>query len=229
MRIGGFLPFSMIDYPGKLAAVVFTQGCNFRCPFCHNPSLLDASLPGRVSEQEIFAFLSRRRGLLEGVVVTGGEPTIQTDLPEFMGRVKALGFLIKLDTNGSHPEMLERILQGGWVDFVEMDLKAPWDRYFAAAGVAVDAERLQRSLAILRSSGISFGLRTTAVEPLHSDGDLLRIGREARGAASYALQEFRNGTLVCPEFAKKARAFPRKALEHWAHRLSGEGIPAFVR
>ena len=137
MRIGGYVPCSLGDYPGRIAAVVFTQGCNWRCPWCHNPALVypeqfTASLP----EDDVFARLAARRARLDGVVVTGGEPTLQPDLPVFLGRVKALGFLVKLDTNGSRPRVVRELLAAGLVDFVAMDVKAPFARYDDVTQVA---------------------------------------------------------------------------------------------
>lgn len=162
IRIGGFQPVSLVDFPGRVASVVFFQGCSFRCPWCHNPSLVQPHLFGEtIPEEVILERLERRRGKIGGVVVTGGEPTLQTGLDDFLHRLRDLGFATKLDTNGAQPEALQRILSEGLVDFVAMDLKAPWGRYDEACGVAVDLEAVQASLSILRASGIPHHLRTT--------------------------------------------------------------------
>jgi pyruvate formate lyase activating enzyme len=135
MKIGGLQKFSLLDYPGKISAVVFTQGCNFRCPYCHNPELVD---PERfqecIPEDEIFAFLETRRGKLEAVTVTGGEPTIQNGLSSFVRRIKDMGFMVKLDTNGSRPEVLEELIRHKLIDYIAMDIKAPLEKYEAVTG-----------------------------------------------------------------------------------------------
>lgn len=162
MRIGGYEPSSLVDFPGHVAAVVFTQGCNFRCPWCHNRALVEPEEFGTtISVEFVMDHLQRRRGKLSGVVVSGGEPTLQPDLAAFLEGVRTLGYPTKLDTNGSDPDALERLLSRGLVDFVAMDLKAPWERYDEACGVRVDRIRLKRSLAILRGSGVAHHLRTT--------------------------------------------------------------------
>jgi len=162
MRIGGFVPCSLSDFPGCLAAVVFTQGCNWRCPWCHNPDLV---YPERfappLAEAEVLARLAARRGKLDGVVVTGGEPTLQPDLADFLRQLKTLGFLVKLDTNGSRPHIVRSLLEAQLVDFVAMDLKAPLARYAEAAGVPVDTAALEETVALLRAAGIPHQLRTT--------------------------------------------------------------------
>lgn len=162
IRIGGFQPVTLVDFPGRVASAVFLQGCGFRCPWCHNPSLV---LPGRfgetIPEATVMERLERRRGKIGGVVVTGGEPTLQPGLPGFLRRLRALGFATKLDTNGSGPDALERILSEGLADFVAIDLKAPWERYAEACGVAVDLDAVRASLALVRRSGVPHLLRTT--------------------------------------------------------------------
>jgi pyruvate formate lyase activating enzyme len=162
MKIGGYVPCSLSDYPGRLAAVVFTQGCNWRCPWCHNPALVyPERFTAPLAEETVFARLAARRAKLDGVVVTGGEPTLQPDLAAFLGRVKALGFLVKLDTNGSRPRIVRELLSAGLLDFVAMDVKAPWPRYAEAAGAAVEAETLAETIALVRGSGVEHQLRTT--------------------------------------------------------------------
>jgi len=190
MRIGGYVPCSLGDYPGRIAAVVFTQGCNWRCPWCHNPALVypeqfTASLP----EDDVFARLAARRARLDGVVVTGGEPTLQPDLPVFLGRVKALGFLVKLDTNGSRPRVVRELLAAGLVDFVAMDVKAPWPRYAEAAGVPVAAETLAETIALVRGSGVEHQLRTTRRPGMGAE-DEPAIREIARGSP-HVWQEWR--------------------------------------
>lgn len=197
MRIGGYEPSSLVDFPGHVAAVVFTQGCNFRCPWCHNRALVEPKEFGPILSVEfVMDHLERRRGKLSGVVVSGGEPTLQPDLADFLEGVRALGYPTKLDTNGSDPEALERLLARGLVDFVAMDLKAPWERYDEACGGRVDRIRLERSLAILRGSGVEHHLRTTDWAGFAPD-ERAAIERIAQGSA-LRWQTFRRPEVRAP-------------------------------
>jgi pyruvate formate lyase activating enzyme len=161
MRIGGFVKSSLIDFPGKVAAVIFTQGCNFRCPYCHNPHLVyPERFTAPLNFDDILEFLKKRRGLLDGVVFCGGEPTIQEDLPEAILKVRALGFAVKLDTNGSDPEMLAEILP--YLDYVAMDIKAPFGPdYSRACGTEVDDYDIRCSMLLIRAAGVPYEFRTT--------------------------------------------------------------------
>ncbi len=176
MQIGGFEPFSLCDFPSRPAAVVFTQGCNFRCPFCHNGSLL-AIKAGSIPEGEVLDRLARRRGLLQGVVVSGGEPCLQSDLAAFCGALKALGLAVKLDTNGSRPSVLRDLLAQRLVDSVAMDVKAPPHLYATLAGVAVEWDVIRESMSILAASDVPHQFRTTVVEPFLNDEVLEEIAR----------------------------------------------------
>ncbi len=193
MIFGGFQKITLIDYPGKIAATVFTVGCNFLCPYCHNPELVDPEKiknQPRVSEREILEFLATRQGLLEGVCVTGGEPTLQNDLPEFIKQIKDLGFLVKLDTNGSNPQMLEGLLRERLLDFVAMDIKAPLEKYKKIVGEKVNLEDIQRSTELARSAP-DYEFRTTVLPSLLSSKDILSIGRWLQGSKKYYLQQFK--------------------------------------
>lgn len=160
MKIGGFVKSSLVDYPGKVAAVIFTQGCNFRCPYCHNPQLVFPELfASAIHFEYVWEFLKERRGLLEGVVFSGGEPTLQDDLPEIIHKVRSLGYAIKLDTNGSNSDVLAEVLP--YLDYVAMDIKAPLDQYSSVCGVAVDDYEIRRSMLLIRAVGISYEFRTT--------------------------------------------------------------------
>ena len=173
MRLGGLLKFSMIDYPGRLAAVIFTQGCNYRCPFCHNPELVLPDLfLAPLRGEEVFSFLEKRRGQLQAVVVTGGEPTLHHDLPEFLARIKAMGYLVKLDTNGTRPDMLRDILVSGNVDYVAMDIKSSPEGYCKATGIQADIAQIRLSVALIRSSGIVHEFRTTAFKAILAESDM---------------------------------------------------------
>ncbi len=161
MKIGGFVKFSLIDYPGKVAAVIFTQGCNFRCPYCHNPQLVYPELfTDPVSFESIFDFLKERRGLLDGVVFCGGEPTLQEDLLEIICKVRSLGYAVKLDTNGSNPDILAKVLP--YIDYAAMDIKAPFgDAYARVCGVTINDYEIRRSMLLIRAAGLAYEFRTT--------------------------------------------------------------------
>lgn len=160
MKIGGFVKSSLVNYPGKVAAVIFTQGCNFRCPYCHNPQLVFPELfTVPVPFEQVWGFLEERRELLDGVVFCGGEPTLQDDLPEIIRKVRSLGFAVKLDTNGSRPDVLAEVLP--CLDYIAMDIKAPLDKYSSVCGVAVDDYEIRRSMLLIRASGIRYEFRTT--------------------------------------------------------------------
>jgi pyruvate formate lyase activating enzyme len=192
MKIGGFQKFSMIDYPGKISAIIFTQGCNFRCPYCHNPELVDPVLFGPLIEQEeIFSFLERRQGKLEAVVITGGEPTIQEDLLEVITRIREMGYLVKLDTNGSKPLVLGKLMAKNVLDYIAMDVKAPLSKYQEVVRTKIDPQQILESIRIVMSSGIPYEFRTTVVRQLLSPEDVLEIGRKMiTGAERYVLQKF---------------------------------------
>lgn len=162
MLIGGLHKHSLIDYPDRIAAVVFTQGCNFRCPYCHNPSLVYPEHYGAlIDTEEVLGFLQKRQGLLDGVVITGGEPLLQQDIEQFILSVKRMGYKVKLDTNGSMPEMLQALLSNGLVDYVAMDYKAPLRAYSRVASVEVDTEKIMESVSHIVNSGVHYEIRTT--------------------------------------------------------------------
>ncbi|NOZ69069.1 MAG: anaerobic ribonucleoside-triphosphate reductase activating protein [Deferribacteres bacterium] len=193
MKTGGLHKLSLIDYPGKISAVVFTQGCNFRCPYCHNPGLVYPHLfSSPVPEHDILSFLSRRQGLIDGVVITGGEPLLQPGLEDFIRRVRDMGFSVKLDTNASNPARLEGLLKAGLIDYVAVDYKAPLRMYHMAAGTAVDTGDIVRSVTAVTGSGIPYEVRTTLFSGLGSD-DITEMAEELHmmKAENYFLQAFR--------------------------------------
>jgi len=198
MKIGGWQKFSLIDYPGKIAAVIFTQGCNFRCPYCQNPELVVPELYSEcIPETDVMAFLYKRREQLEGVVVTGGEPTIHKDLPEFIKKIRELGFAVKLDTNGSNPDVLEALLAEKLIDYIAMDIKAPMCKYQDACGVKIDTEKVKRSVEVILKSPVEYEFRTTLVKPLCVAEDLPAIREAIDGARRYTLQNFvRSGKVL---------------------------------
>ena len=192
MKICGLNKTTLLDYPGCVAATVFAGGCNFRCPFCHNGDLvLHSAKMKEYSEEEVLNFLNKRKNVLEGVCVTGGEPTLYSDLPEFIAKIKAMGYKVKLDTNGSNPKMLKQLVEGKLVDYVAMDIKAPVSEYNKVCGVQADTESVQQSVAYLKQGEIPYEFRTTVVKELHTKQDILEIGKWILGAENYYLQSYR--------------------------------------
>jgi len=200
MRIGGLQHSSLIDYPGEVSAVIFTVGCNFRCPYCHNPELVFESPEREWTQEEVFDFLRKRRGVLPAVTVTGGEPTVHEDLPGFLRRMKTLGFRVKLDTNGTNPAMLRALIAEGLVDYVAMDIKAPLEKYAQVTASPVTVEAIRESTALLRRGLVAYEFRTTIVKAQLSLADLEHIGREIAGARRYYLQPFNPAKTLHPSF-----------------------------
>ncbi len=192
MKIGGFQPLTLSDYPGRIAAIVFTQGCNFRCPFCHNGSLLaqaEAST-GLIDEAQVLDILKNRHKSLEAVVISGGEPTLQPDLATFIDRLKQDEFEVKLDTNGSQPEVLSKLLSRDLLDYVAIDIKAPFDKYNKLTGVPVSIEDIKQSIALLLNSKIPCEFRTTYVPALLTEADLEEIRSYLPKNTKYTIQSF---------------------------------------
>ena len=167
MKISGLQKMTLLDYPGKIACTVFLGGCNFRCPYCHNSELLDGSAEAIMSQQELLTFLSGRKGLLDAVCVSGGEPTLQPDLAELLAQIKAMGFLVKLDTNGSRPEVLKDLVSKNLLDYVAMDIKNSPSRYSETIGTPWKQEAIEESIRFLTQDHVDYELRTTVVEQLH--------------------------------------------------------------
>ncbi len=191
MITGGLQRVSLNDFPGRICAVIFTRGCNFRCPYCHNPELVNEELFGpAIPQKEVLDFLKTRRGRLEGVSITGGEPTVQADLPSFIAQVKELGMAVKLDTNGSSPEMLKTIIKDRLLDYLAMDLKGPVEKYPAIVRAPVDPERIKRSAGIIMGSEVPYEFRTTVHPSLLSSDDLARMIEQFKITGSFVLQRF---------------------------------------
>lgn len=190
VNIQGFQKMTLLDYPGTIACTIFTGGCNLRCPFCHNAGLVrtPASVPNM--EQDVLTYLAQRKGLLDGVCITGGEPLLQPDLAEFMTKVRAMGYRVKLDTNGSMPERLRHLLDSGLVDYVAMDVKNAPEHYTAASGSDIPAELFLQSILVLRESGIPHEFRTTAVKGIHTADDFRQIAQVLNGSDRYFIQRF---------------------------------------
>lgn len=207
MLIGGLQKTTLIDYPKKIAATVFLAGCNFRCPFCHNPELV---FPlgvgfGSISEKDFFHFLDSRKGRLEGVCITGGEPTLQKDLLHFIRKIKKRGFLVKLDTNGSRPDVLRRAFKEKILDYVAMDIKNSLEKYGATVGAKVDLERIKLSAQLIRNSEVDYEFRTTVAPKLHCSKDLLAIAKWLKGSRKYVLQKYDfQGKILSEEYKQQA-------------------------
>lgn len=191
MKIHGLQKMTLLDYPGKVACTVFLGGCDFRCPFCHNAELLDMNAPAVLDEKELFSFLSKRQGILDGVAVTGGEPTLRADLPELLREIKNLGFLVKLDTTGNHPDMLKKVVGEGLVDYVAMDIKNSKERYAETIGLTgFDIRRVEESAEFLINGDVDFEFRTTVIKQFHDEDSFRGIAEWIRGAKAYYLQNF---------------------------------------
>ena len=197
MKIVGIQKLTLLDYPGKVACTVFLNGCNFRCPYCHNAELLDGSAEEVLTVDGLLAFLKKRQGILDGVCITGGEPTLHPELPAMIRSIRALGYAVKLDTNGYRPRVLEELLREGLLDYVAMDLKNGPDAYAQTVGLAsVELENIRESIRLLLDSGTEFELRTTVVKPLHSGESLtsmanwLREATNGRGVHRLFVQPF---------------------------------------
>ena len=189
MKIGGLIKFTLIDFPGRPAAVIFTQGCNFRCRYCHNPELVYPHLfTEPVAEGEIDAFLKRRQGTLEGVVVSGGEPTLHDDLPAFLKKIKSMGYAVKLDTNGTRPEMLKKLIGEHLLDYIAMDLKAPLETYALITGVEFNPAVLRESMDLICQSGLAYEFRTTYDKEVLTDADIAALSKLVEGK-KYRVQE----------------------------------------
>lgn len=203
MKVTGIQKLTLLDYPGVVACTVFTAGCNFRCPFCHNAMLV---LPEQIDDEcltddEVFGFLKKRRGVLDGVAVTGGEPLLHADMPEFLARVKELGYKIKLDTNGSNPELLSEIVKNKLVDRVAMDIKNAPEEYARTIGLkSFDIAPVERSKEMLLRGDIDYEFRTTVVKGIHTKKSLIGAAKWIEGAKEYYLQQFKDsGNLILPD------------------------------
>ncbi|MBN1548854.1 MAG: anaerobic ribonucleoside-triphosphate reductase activating protein [Syntrophaceae bacterium] len=191
LNIGGFHKVSLIDYPGLISAIVFLQGCNFRCPYCHNPELVNPKLYSpSIPEETVIAFLEKRQGKIDAVTITGGEPTLQERLPEFIRRVRSLGFKIKLDTNGSFSGVLQTLIEEKLVDYLAMDIKGPLHRYDRVCRVNVEKQEIENSIRLILGAPVDYEFRTTLVKDLLTREDISAMGELVRGARLFILQNF---------------------------------------
>ncbi|SET72493.1 pyruvate formate lyase activating enzyme [Lacrimispora sphenoides] len=217
MKLCGLQKTTLLDFPGHVAATIFLGGCNFRCPFCHNSGLIGNEAESLFSEEEILDFLKKRKGILEGVCITGGEPTLSEDLEPFIRKIRDLGYLIKLDTNGYRPEVLKKLASNGLLDYVAMDIKAGRENYPKAAGIrGLRMKDIEESAAFLLQGTIPFEFRTTAVKGIHSLRDFIDIGEWLTGCPNYYLQNYVDSDQVlCPGF----QPFSREELNQFLNIL----------
>jgi pyruvate formate lyase activating enzyme len=205
MIIGQIQKTSLIDYPGKISAIIFTRGCNFACPYCHNPELVDPTrFIDPLREDEVIAFLKKRTGQLDAVVITGGEPMIHADLIEFMKTIKDMGYLIKLDTNGTNPDMLCKAIERGLADYIAMDIKAPFALYDTVTRTLVDTGAIKSSIDLIMDARQPYEFRTTLVRSLLKPEDILHIGHMIKGARMYVLQNFVPSKHVDEDFIRES-------------------------
>ncbi len=211
MQFLGFQKISLIDYPGQIVAIAFTGGCNFRCPFCHNPELVLPELMEDeqvFSEEEILDYLGKRKGFLDGISITGGEPTMHSELPEFIRKVKALEMVVKLDTNGTNPEMIKELINKKLVDYLAMDIKNSLVKYaetvgLKEAGFKILKSKIQKSIKLVMKSGLDYEFRTTVLPRLHSRKDIEAIGKLIKGAKNFYIQNFRLTKTLDPEYLRE--------------------------
>ena len=214
MFIGGLQKLTLIDYPGKLAATVFLCGCNFCCPFCYSSELVlpeKIKKQPKISEKDFFKFLKERKKLIEGVVLCGGEPVVSKGLIPLIKKIKKMGFFVKLDTNGSNPQMLKKLIEGKLVDYIAMDIKGPKERYGEFVDRKVDVKKIQKSIDILKKGEVDYEFRSTIVPSLHTKEDVIEMAKWIRGAKKYYLQNFRPEKTVDPKF-EKIKPYPQEYL-----------------
>ena len=229
MQILGLNKTTLLDYPEHVAATVFTGGCNFRCPFCHNMDLVLGEVEPALSTEDFFAFLEKRKGILDGVCITGGEPTLQKDLPDFIRGIRDKGYLVKLDTNGYRPKVLEELLRENLLDYVAMDIKSSVENYPRVTGMAdLDVTGIQESVSLLKSAGIPYEFRTTVVKGLHRIDEFDEIGRWLQGAEAYFLQAFRENEKVpdksLSSFSEAKMREMKQLAERYIERVELRGI-----
>ena len=225
MKIGGLQRVSLIDYPGLISAVVFLQGCNFKCSYCHNPELVDPGLfQPCLRENDIFEFLDTRKGKLDAVSITSGEPTLQDKLPAFIKQIRKMGFAIKMDTNGSQPKVIKNLLAENLLDFIAMDIKAPLEKYKDIVKAAVKPDAIKESINLILKAKITHEFRTTIVKSQLGENDILQIGKLIAGADRYVLQNFVSTKTLDKKFLKE-KPFSDEKLQKIKIRLEQQ-IPS---
>lgn len=213
MLIGGMQTLTLVDFPGCLAATIFTAGCNFRCHFCHNPELVFGSDAEHLSEKEVLDFLQKRKAFLDGICITGGEPTIHRDLDEFIKKIKKMNLKVKLDTNGTNYQMLKKLINEKLIDYVAMDIKAPWSKYEKVVNQRIDVGKIKKSAALLLSNVVRYEFRSTILPSLHPKKDIIEMAGQIRGADKYYLQQFKPFDKMVNEEYKNSRPYKSAELK----------------
>ena len=226
MNIVGLQKLTLLDYPGHVACTVFLQGCNFKCPFCYNSSLIKSDSDNFISLDEFFTFINSRKKVLDGVAITGGEPLLNLEIKEFIKQIKELNLLVKLDTNGSNPSLLKELLDANLVDYVAMDIKNSYDKYPTTCGVNVNLEDIKESISILMNSSIDYEFRTTVVKEYHDIEDFKLIGEMIKGAKNYFLQSFQNKDSV---LSKELHSMSKNELQECLKEVQQFVINASLR
>ncbi|MCR5735918.1 MAG: anaerobic ribonucleoside-triphosphate reductase activating protein [Lachnospiraceae bacterium] len=228
MQIYGIQKTTLLDYPGKVAATIFTPGCNFRCPYCYNMRLAESDInAGNLDEDEVFAFLTKRKGVLDGICISGGEPTLQKDLIPFIQKAKGLGYLIKLDTNGTNPDIIKELIEKGLIDHIAMDIKSSLSGYPEVSGVKhPDTDAVKKSVLLLMEKRIPFEFRTTVVREYHNAKVFDEIGGLLRGADPYYLQSFEDSEAVTDH---SLSSYTKEELQAFVCQLSEYDINAVIR
>lgn len=226
MQIHGFNKTTLLDYPGIVAATIFTGGCNFRCPFCQNADLvLNPNSQPLISEEEVLTHLSKRKGITKGVCITGGEPTLQKDLPDFIKKIKELGLLVKLDSNGYRPEIIEELIEDNLLDYIAMDIKSSITGYSRVAGVDVDTEKIRKSISLIMNSGVPYEFRTTVVRELHNTETMKDIATLITGADRYYLQGYEDSErVIMPGFTSYSKEELEEFLPYFGGKIKNVSI-----
>jgi len=211
MRIGGLQKTSLLDYPDTISAIVWTVGCDFRCPFCYNKDIVLGNVEP-ISEDEVLSFLKKRFGMLEGLVISGGEPLMQKDIVEFCEKVKKIGYLIKIDTNGMHPEKLKELIDKNLVDYIAMDVKAPKKKYDKLTNIRTNIKKIEKSIEIIKNSTVDYEFRTTIIPELLTNQDIMDIAKWLKRAKRFYIQQFKVDTpLISPKLSK-AKPYAKEEL-----------------
>jgi pyruvate formate lyase activating enzyme len=229
MKIGALQKVSLIDYPGEICAIVFTQGCNFRCPYCHNPELVNPELYNEsLPEEVIFSFLAKRKGKIDAVTITGGEPTIQHGLIDFVKRVRKKGYSIKIDTNGSNPEVIDKLLSMKLLDYIAMDIKSPAEKHKIVTRSQINFDTIKQTIELIMKSGIPYEFRTTALKKLLEENDILDIASLIKNARLYVLQQFIPSKVLDRGFIKY-ESYSRDELESLSKKIAQRIASILIR
>jgi len=212
MNIGGLQKTSLLDYPDKISAIIWTIGCNFRCPFCYNTNLVIGTAK-KIPEKEILAFLNKRKGLIEAVVISGGEPLMQNDIEHFLEKIKKLGYAIKVDTNGTYPNVLQKLLEKKLIDYVSMDVKAPKNKYSRLSGVTTDISKIEKSIEVIKKFAPHYEFKTTFIPTLLHQKDIIEIAKWLENAENYYLQKFKDDVPVISSELEEVKPYTKQYLE----------------